>query len=336
MARKKREIPWLDERDGVFYVNWYDKEARRTHRHSLRTSDPEEAQAAFAQFLTDGKVIYEKAGPRLLVKDALDQYVHEHVAHNTVATERNRRCAAELAAILGDYEIRSVDAKVCRAYAAKRRAKISRLGVPITDSTISRELSILRAAAGHARKMGRITLADMPMIERPKAAASKVGFYTKDELRGIIGAAEGDLKDFLIVLYYTGARRRVIENLEDHQVDFSAGVIYQAKEGERQTKKRRPPIPLDEPVRQILRRRAGQGKFFGKDMYDAYRKHLERFGFEDRANPHVMRHTRATLMLMDGVPIYQVARRLGDTVATIEKTYAHAIVQDMADVGGEL
>jgi integrase len=155
-------------------------------------------------------------------------------------------------------------------------------------------------------------------------------------LRFIIGTAEGDLKDFLTVLYYTGSRRNVIEELEESQVDFVAGVIYQAKPGERQTKKRRPPIPLDEQVREILERRRGKGKFFGRDMYMAYRKHLEDQGFEDRANPHIMRHTRATLMLMDGVSIYKVARRLGDTVATIEKTYAHAIVQDMADVGGDL
>lgn len=336
MARKKREIPWLDERDGVFYVNWYDKEARRTHRHSLRTSDPDEAQIAYARFLTDGKVIFEKAGKHLLVRHALDQYLADHVEQNTVAVARNRTCAAEISKVLGDFELRAIDARRCRDYAAKRRGTISRLGRKIADSTIERELGILRAAAGHALKAGRITLAEMPVIEKPKRVATKVGFYTKEELRFIIGTAEGDLQDFLTVLYYTGARRRVIENLEEKQVDFTAGVIHQAKDGERQTKKRRPPIPLDAPVREILKRRAGRGVFFGKDMYDAYRRHLEGQGFADRANPHVMRHTRATLMLMDGVPIYKVARRLGDTVATIEKTYAHAIVQDMADAGGEL
>ena len=338
MGRKKREIPWLDEREGVYYVCWYDQEAGRTHRHSLRTSDPDEAQIAYARFLTDGKVIFEKAGKRLLVRDALDQYLREHVDHSTVAVKRNHRCATVLREALGACELRSIDRGVCRDYAAKRRATISRMGRAVADATIERELGILRAAAGHAIKMKRITLAEMPVIEKPRRSATKVGFYTKDELRHIIAmAGDADLEDFLTVLYYTGARRNVIEQLEDSQVDFSSGIIHQAKPGERQTKKRRPPIPLDEPVREVLQRRAGRGQFFGgRDMYDAYRCHLESLGFTDRANPHVMRHTRATLMLMDGVSIYKVARRLGDTVATIEKTYAHAIVQDMADVGGEL
>lgn len=336
MARKIREIPWLDDRDGVFCVCWYDKEARRTKRHSLRTRDPEEAQIGFAHFLSEGKVMLEKAGKHMLVRHAVDLYVAEHVVPNTVAVARNRVCASEIAKLLGDFELRSINAAQCRSYIAKRRAVTSRLGRKIADTTIERELGVLRAAAGHALKAGRITLAEMPVIEKPKRVAAKVGFYSKDELRFIIGAAEGDLKDFLTVLYYTGARRRVIEELEEKQVDFAAGVIHQAKDGERQTKKRRPPIPLDGAVREILTRRAGKGAFFGRDMYGSYRSHLEGLGFADRANPHVMRHTRATLMLMDGVPIYQVARRLGDTVATIEKTYAHAIVQDMADVGGEL
>lgn len=337
MARKKREIPWLDERGGVYYVCWYDQEACRTHRHSLRTSDPDDAQIAYARFLTDGKVIFEKAGKHLLVRDALEQYLNEHVLRDTVAVRRNKRCVAIVSEQLGARELRSIDRDVCRDYTKRRRAATSRMGRLVADATIERELGILRAAAGHAVKMKRITLAEMPAIEKPRRSATKVGFYTKDELRHIIAmAGNADLEDFLAVLYYTGARRNVIEQLEESQVDFSSGVIHQAKPGERQTKKRRPPIPLDAPVREILLRRAGRGHFFGKDMYTAYRRHLESLGFADRANPHVMRHTRATLMLMDGVSIYKVARRLGDTVATIEKTYAHAIVQDMADAGGVL
>lgn len=336
MGRRIREIPWLDTRNGVWCVCRYDKEARRTHRHSLRTSDAAEAQIAFAKFLTDGKVIFEKAGQHLLVKDAVDSYIQEHVERATVARARNRQCAEEIRTLLGHYELRAIDVRVCGEYIDKRRKKVGRMGRRISDATITRELGILRAAAGHALKMKRITLAEMPTISKPPVTPPKVGFYSKEELRFILGTAEDDLKDFMTVLYYTGARRNVIEQLEESQVNFDTGVIYQAKPGERQTKKRRPPIPLDGPVREILLRRKGKGKYFGKNMYDRYRKHLQGMGFDDRANPHVMRHTRATLMLMDGVSIYQVARRLGDTVATVERIYAHAIVQDMADVGGEL
>ena len=41
--------------------------------------------------------------------------------------------------------------------------------------------------------------------------------------------------------------------------------------------------------------------------------------------PHVLRHTRATEMLKQGVPIWDVAKFLGATVALIESTYGHSI-----------
>ncbi len=42
---------------------------------------------------------------------------------------------------------------------------------------------------------------------------------------------------------------------------------------------------------------------------------------------HTLRHTAATLMLTNGVPIHVAAARLGDKPETILKTYAHLLPQ---------
>ncbi len=39
------------------------------------------------------------------------------------------------------------------------------------------------------------------------------------------------------------------------------------------------------------------------------------------ASPHVLRHTAATWLVMDGVPLAEVARLLGDSEKTVEKVY---------------
>jgi site-specific recombinase XerD len=41
----------------------------------------------------------------------------------------------------------------------------------------------------------------------------------------------------------------------------------------------------------------------------------------------MLRHSRATHMLMDGESIYKVAKLLGDTVSTVEKRYGHVSVE---------
>jgi len=39
------------------------------------------------------------------------------------------------------------------------------------------------------------------------------------------------------------------------------------------------------------------------------------------ASPHVLRHTAVTWLIMDGVPLSEVARLLGDSEKTVEKVY---------------
>ncbi|MDD2326552.1 MAG: tyrosine-type recombinase/integrase [Alphaproteobacteria bacterium] len=40
-----------------------------------------------------------------------------------------------------------------------------------------------------------------------------------------------------------------------------------------------------------------------------------------KASPHVLRHTAATWLVMDGVPLSEVARLLGDSEKTVETVY---------------
>ena len=42
---------------------------------------------------------------------------------------------------------------------------------------------------------------------------------------------------------------------------------------------------------------------------------------------HVLRHTAATLMLLEGIPLNVVAARLGDDPTTVLATYAHLLPQ---------
>jgi integrase len=42
---------------------------------------------------------------------------------------------------------------------------------------------------------------------------------------------------------------------------------------------------------------------------------------------HVLRHTAATMMLTNGVPVHIAAARLGDHPATVLSTYAHLLPQ---------
>lgn len=61
----------------------------------------------------------------------------------------------------------------------------------------------------------------------------------------------------------------------------------------------------------------------GPQRVDTFRHALRRA--LDGAHPHRLRHSYATHLLEAGTPIHHVAELLGDTVATVESTYAHVL-----------
>lgn len=67
-----------------------------------------------------------------------------------------------------------------------------------------------------------------------------------------------------------------------------------------------------------------------QNFYKPYRILVRSVGIEDRAYPHIMRHSRATHLLQDGKSIYTVAKLLGDTVTTIERVYGHHSPKSLA------
>lgn len=338
MARKIKEIPWLDIRDGVYYAFWYDKDARRTHRFSLRTGNADEAQATFAVFLTEGRAIHQRIATQPTVADVVDFYIKEH-GPKMAARTRQEIAAINLKRHVGSYRIGSVDGPVCRDYAIKRRKEGSPQSDTVRNATINRELGALRAAANFAAHNRFMAKNDLPLIHLEEDDTRKRRALTRSELRAALETDDQDMFDYIMVLYYTGARRRAMERLSIAQVDFDQGVIHQAKPDEKKTKKRRPTIPLVDEIKPILKRRFGSNpdRLFPADsLAKKLKKHLNGIGIDDAAMPHCLRHTRATLLLMDNVPIYKVAQLLGDTVATVESTYAHILAKDLRDVGGKI
>lgn len=351
--RKPRETPWLATRNGVYYANWYDQSERRTKSLSLRTSDKATATNRFGAFLQQGKVIFaaDDVGlSGLSVATALDQYEREHVAKNVVDRGRQAVIITHLKAFFGTTPLRDVDIPMSRAYAdARREGRIGggqkRKGdlTKGSDSTIRRELVVLRAAIAHARRWKRISLADNPTLELPPdSTPEEAKWLSKDELNALFKTTDGDLRDFIAIAYYTGARRKSVETLRVEQIELDRKRINLRKQGEKVTKKRRPIVPIHSKIAGILEKRiedASEGWIFGPraDFYRPFRAACERAGIDElRSHPHVLRHSRATHLLMDGVNIYDVAKLLGDTITTVERVYGHSCEAHLAETVGDL
>lgn len=370
MPRPRREAPRLDTdaQTGVYTVVWYDPADQRTKRRSLGTRDAGQAAARFQAFVQEARSLYapsaedlkrhavETASP-LTVGQALDLYEREHVQTKVVDKDRAHDVMANLRAFFGALPVRDVTFAQSRAYVLARelgevggRGRRGAEPMPGSPATCRRELTVLVAAVNHCLKhghlssdglrrdmRGRVVLVDLPPDSKPVQR-----WLTRDEmarLRAECGET-GRLRWFLEIAYFTGSRRDAVETLTWFQVDLDRGRINLAKPGETITTKRRPVVPIDPQLRPWLdeakKANGGVEHVLGSavSVYRPFTEACARAGLGDDVTPHVLRHTRATHLLQDGVSLFAVANLLGDTTSTVERVYGSHSASFMAEVLG--
>ena len=109
------------------------------------------------------------------------------------------------------------------------------------------------------------------------------------------------------------------------------GVFYRRADGERETKKRKPAVPLPPELHDHLRRWKRRGQRFAVEWYGepvtsiskGFRAVVKDAGLGPDVTPHVLRHTAATWLMQAGTDPWEAAGFLGMTVETLMGRYGH-------------
>ena len=240
----------------------------------------------------------------------------------------------------GAKRLSAVHGPNCRAYAKFRG----------NAGAARRELEELRAAINHHREEG--LCAEIVAVSLPEKGPSRERWCTRDEIAALLFNAwryrehqKGIATDrrsrrhvarFILVALYTGTRASAacaaaLQPTEGHGwIDLERGIFYRRPMGARETKKRRPPVPLPDRLLAHLRRWKRRGQKFAvefngepiKDVDKAFRRNAEAAGLED-VTPHVLRHTAATWLMQNGADKWEAAEYLGMTEETLDRVYVH-------------
>lgn len=318
-------IPKLVKADnGQWYATW--SEGRRSKRKSMGSSDPAVAKARFAQWLLIGGAEAEpESKENLTVRDCWTVYEAKHVRTiaSPVTAEYSWRA---LEPFFGDMLVSDVTEKV-EAYVDLRSRAVK-------PSTIRRELVTLRAclrwcADGTKRKP---IISAAPAIGLPVEGDARDRWLTQDEIARMVAAAEEEGRDaqmFLHLALETAGRKQALLDLTWDRVDFETKVIHLRDPAKRETKKRRASVPISSALLPVLEAHRGTGKLFGGfDAYRAVQRVAKRAGVVG-VSPHVLRHTAATHMARRGVPLWIVAKVLGNSILMVEKVYAKHAPDDL-------
>lgn len=298
-------------------------EGGRSKRLSTGTDNEQEAQRYYYQFIAG---INAPAPPdTVYLQNALNEY-YSTQGQLTSNPKKIKYRSKKLLEFFNDIPVLQITRSQCLQYAAMRREE------GVTNSTIRRELGIMKAAINHVRKEGWIPFA--PHIERPPEGKRRERYLTREECRKLIAGCESHhVKTFVVLALTTGARKSAILELTWDRVDLNNRVIDYNVPGEDRRKKGRAMPPINNLCLSVLleAQQLAQTKYvieYGgrpcRNMVTGFKKAVKRAGLGKDVTPHVLRHTFATLALQARSPIYEVSGVLGhkDTRTTIAQ-YGH-------------
>lgn len=303
--------------NGVWYVLHGE---RLRNRVSTRTKDRPAADV----FLTQFSAAMSTAAPgNPTVGWILRGYEHDALngvgRRPVVAQTSLKSCAKALLRFFEDYLPEHLTPNIVQKYTVER-------GHAVSDGSTLRDLGVLRAALAWAVDNKHIRAAPhIPnIVETPQP---RERWLTRDEARVLIAACvEPHVKTFIYMALGTTKRSGAILSRRWTDIDWSRRVIAF---GRGTGNKRRGDVPMNdelfkhlEAVKQIAVSKwviEWRGERI-RSVKNGFASACERAKLTD-VTPHILRHTGATWMAMDGVPLQQIADFLGDTLETTQRVY---------------
>lgn len=214
----------------------------------------------------------------------------------------------------------------------------SRQQAGVGESTLKREIGVLKAAINWANKKQRLELPNPAERLELSEPQSRVRWLTQDQASSLLAAAAQNaraphLADFIRLALHTGMRSGEMLGLEWSRVDLRQNLIYL----ETQKNGKRGSVPLNGTARQALLNRArfraehcpaaahvfcdSRGQRIGK-VQRSFVSACTAAGIVD-FHIHDLRHTCAAWLVQAGVPLLDVSNLLRHASIVMTQRYAH-------------
>ena len=196
----------------------------------------------------------------------------------------------------------------------------------------------LRAALGRAVRLGLIERSPMAMVEKPEHEKREIVVLTPEEAAAYMREAHESGSRLLVLMLCLGLRRNEARGLRCGDLDAD-GVLHVRFQRTRdglsalKTRASRRDLPVPEPLRPFFDGPAGE---YVADLSETQlrRQHLRTLaaaGIDAPVTLHGLRHTCATMAIMDGVQMATVQHLLGHAhFAVTADTYVHPDLRGLA------
>jgi integrase len=298
---------------------------------------------------------------RLTVRQAMHRYIDFKHQKGQPVGDLISRSNVHIIPTLGDLVVSELIAEQLRrwlatmaAAPAQRRAKGSKPQYrpePTTDeehrqrrASANRVLTMLKAALNHAYDEGHVASRDAwgrRLAPFEKVEVARVRYLTVAEAERLINACEPDFRSLVHAGLETGCRYGELIRLEvcDFNPDAATLAIRQSKSG-----KPRHVVITEEGAaffrqqtaggsgHELMFRHGDGGASKTSEQARPMKEACECAEIKPTISFHILRHTWASLAVMNGTPLLVVAKNLGHAdTRMVEKHYGHLAPSFIAD-----
>lgn len=283
---------------------------------SLHTSIKEEALARFKKIKEDlllgisPSVLTQKQISFFELVNKYVNFIESNKSENTI--KREKGILEKVKRYFGDCSVNSITQNKIEEYLNTQR---------ISNASLNREIAVLKYMFKKAMEWGYLKENTARKIKKLKVQEKKIRYLTDSEIKKILKVCDEEWKNIFLFFLYTGLRLSEFVNLSWNDIDFKKGLIAVQKTKSYKARY----IPIAKEVKRILREWQGRKKLckFSADYITHKIKEIcKKAGISD-VSPHVLRHTFASRLVMNGVPLRVVKELLGHSDIKTTMVYSH-------------
>jgi len=296
------------------------RETRRTKKEALEREREIVAEATRNEYVAP-------SAQSVTFREFAPLYLEWAKANKAPLTYRNEHSKIETFFVptFGRRQMNSITSYMIERYKLDRRAKVS-------PRTVNIELQLLSVMFAQAMKWGHVRHNPVKDVERLRLPTNPPRFLSDDEIARLLAAARTTyLYPLVLCALHTGMRKSELLNLTWNDLDFATGTITVQSKADWQTKSRRfRTIEMTEELKVCLgsmpRESGYVFTYAGKRITSNVKKTWRRILCEAKINNctlHTLRHTFASHLAMQGVPLMHIQQLLGHQDYDTTLIYAH-------------
>jgi integrase len=298
---------------------------------SLRTAVKKEAEEIAKAKVR--KVLERVHGVRVVRNIKLGELLEKYFAYceqnnrpNTVA--KKRVFAGHILAFFGDVPLAAVTRERIEGYKAERRRDVG-------PATVNRELALLKHALRLAVEWDYLEVSPAAGVKQFKEPPGRLRYLSREEGDALLEACSPEVGPVVVTALNTGARLGEILALDWDHVDMARRQLRVVDSKNNETRV----VPINDVLyNTLIKLNAKEGKVFKSGRGEPYRsvrtafeKGVRKAGIKDFTF-HDLRHTFASWLAMEGVPMSTIGKLLGHKTPQMTMRYAHLAPEYLADV----